>query len=123
MPVFSQYPDNRISETATIGAGQNASNVLDLNGCVLTAIAVPSNWTSANISLSVSNDNINWYALYNTGGTEYILNVPGSLPAQLAIDPTVLHGARYVQVISGTHGAKVNQVNAVSLTVVARPNP
>jgi hypothetical protein len=99
--------------TATIGAGQSLSSVVDCSNNFVVGIIMPNEWTSARVSLSVSIDNIAFQDLFTfdektgTSATEFLFNVtPGTI---VAINPNAMLMARYLKLRSGTRDRFVVQ--------------
>ena len=103
--------------TATIASGQSLSGQTDIGPGVLVGLIVPSGWTAANITFQVSADGgATWGNLFSYLGTEFtVVSVVGEF---MAIDPTLLRGARSLKVRSGTSASAVTQTNPVNVTLV-----
>ena len=111
-------------QTATIAAGQAISGPVAIGNKELVGLQVPSNWTTAAITLQASIDGgQTWSEVWDgTAGTE--VEIPsltgGSLQYYVAIDPTKLRGISLFQIRSGTQASPVNQSNLVSVTLITR---
>ena len=105
---------------ATIAITTSLSAAVRLpNGHGLVGILMPAVWTAAVITAQVSLDNVTFYNLYNSDGTEVSLTVAAAtalflLPAEWII-------ANYVKVRSGTAGTAVNQAAERAVTLVTKP--
>jgi len=104
-------------KTATILINENSSNVIDLEGEVIEAIIMPSEWTTASITFSVSVDNINFRPLYYKG-TEYTIDT--FVDTHLAIDSTPFNSVRFIKVRSGLAGTGVTQLATRVLSVITK---
>lgn len=106
-----------------IASGTSLSAEVDIGAKSLVGILVPSNWTTAGISLQVSPDGgTTWGELTTVAGTPYAIgSVTGGAPAHtVAIDPTTLVGVQAIKVRSGTQASPVVQANTVALQLVTR---
>ncbi len=109
--------------SASIAAGQSLSAQVDIGTKSLAGILIPSNWTTAGISLQVSPDGgATWGELTTVAGTPYAIGslTGGTLAYYVAVDPTTLRGAMSFKIRSGTQAAPVNQTNQVALTLITR---
>jgi hypothetical protein len=114
----NSHPIRAVS--VTIGAGASLSTAVDLGGMVLTRILLPSGWDAADITFQESADNSTFYNLYNgSADTEY--TIQGAASRSVIIPPADILGLAWLKVRSGTSGAAVNQVDAVTLTLIVRP--
>ena len=93
--------------TVTIPAGQALSNSADLTTGNMVMLLTPTDWTPANISFQISEDNINFRDLYDVSGAE-ILKSMGTNRA-INVDPGFTSGALYVRLRSGPHTNPVIQ--------------
>ena len=87
-----------ISTTATIRGGESVSNSVDLTTGNLLMILSPPEWTSANISFLVSNDNVTFCDLYDGDGE--VIKSMGPERAYL-MDPSMTSAALYFKIRSG----------------------
>lgn len=111
------------SIAVAIGAGTALSAQVDIGNQTLVGIVVPSNWTTAAISLQASYDGgATWSELVDQTaaaiGSSSLTG--GTLSYFVAVDPTKLRGVRSVKVRSGTQATPVNQVAAVTLQLITR---
>ena len=89
----------------------------------MMGVALPSGWTSANLTIEVSFNNSDWIGLvYNSASPSSQINVVDTpVPSAFhSVDATGTISFRYVRVRSGTTAAPVNQVSerAVSLMMI-----
>lgn len=99
--------------TATIGAGQPLSNVVDCANNFVVGIIMPNAWDNARVSLLVSMNSVAFYDLFTfheasgTSAQEFMFNVtPGAI---VAVNPNAMLMARYLQIRSGTRDKLVLQ--------------
>ena len=85
--------------TVTIPAGQSLSSSANLTNNKVAGILFPSQWTPANMSLQVSDDNVTFYDAYDNQGVE-ILRAVGPLRA-VGLDPSLTETALYARLRSG----------------------
>lgn len=104
--------------TATILNGQSVSDVQDLGGLHLAAIAMPAAWTAAGITLQTSFDGVTWYDV-QANGIELLLPAAASQYVVLDFTTTIALGP-LVKIRSGTLGTPVNQGAARGLILVPR---
>lgn len=108
------------SQNVTIAASGTLSTALDMGTeAALVRIGMPTQWTAAAITLSVSPDDVTYRNLYDRNGNEYTIQAAAS--RSIILPPADTVGARFVKVRSGTSGATVAQTAAVTLQLVARP--
>lgn len=104
---------------AVIAAGASLSGSIFLGGSCISSINIPSNWTAANITLQGSFDGVNFFNLYDNAGSEIVLTAVANtilgIPRTTAIPCLIA-----IKVRSGTNGAPVNQVNAVTVPLLVR---
>jgi hypothetical protein len=109
---------------AQIAAGESLSAEVDIGTKSLVGISVPNNFTAAELSFQVSFDGgETWGELVdntNTAITIPTVTIENDLPAQIAINPAQWQGIAALKIRSGTSGAPVNQVNAVTITLITR---
>jgi hypothetical protein len=106
-----------------IAAGQALSPEVDIGTKSLVAISLPPNWTAAGLSFQASFDGETWGELVdttNTAITVAAVAIAGGNPAQIAVNPAQWQGIAALKIRSGTSGAPVNQVNAVTITLITR---
>lgn len=105
--------------TATIANGESLSGAVDLNGESLWGIIMPSAWTTAVITFSVSNDNVTYYPLRYNGSEHQQAEAAASVA--ITIDPVILNPGRYVKVRSGTSASAVAQGAERVITLLTKP--
>jgi hypothetical protein len=88
-----------ITATATIPAGQAVSNSIDLTAGNLTMLMTPTDWTPANVSFLVSEDNVTFRDLYDPGGFEIVKSMGPN--RAINIDTSYSSGSLYLQIRSG----------------------
>jgi hypothetical protein len=106
-----------------IASGQSLSAEIDIGNKSLVGILIPTNWTTAGISIQVSPDGgVTWAELTVVAGTPYAIGsvTGGTLAYYVAVDPTTLRGALAIKIRSGTQAAPVNQTNTVNLQLITR---
>lgn len=105
--------------SAEIPAGSAESGQVDLGGYSLVGIAVPSNWTTADLTFQASaDDGATWYELADTSG---LVTIPSLSPGSfVALDPKSWIAVRSLKVRSGTESSPVNQLAAVTVTLLTR---
>ncbi|MFZ1905225.1 MAG: hypothetical protein WAU56_07520 [Steroidobacteraceae bacterium] len=108
-----------------IPAGQALSPEVDIGTKSLVAISLPANWTAeAGLSFSVSFDGGDtWGELVdntNTAITVPPVTIENDLPAQIAVNPAQWQGITALKIRSGTAADPVNQVDAVTVSLVTR---
>lgn len=109
---------NPSTQTATISNGASLSGAIDLAGKTLLGIHMPSAWTTANLTFSVSEDGVTYDDLYDNVGTEKTIIAAAS--RYIFTTPADLVGIRFVKVRSGTASVPVNQGAARAITLVTK---
>jgi|SRR5215469_12098365 len=105
-----------VTVTVTIPAGQSLSNSADLSVGSVSYIMMPPDWTPANMSFQVSNDNINFADLYDVWGVE-LLRAMGAGRACM-VDTSYTQAALYVKLRSGPSVNPVKQAADRTITLV-----
>jgi hypothetical protein len=100
----------------TIPAGQSLSNAADLSAGSMVMLMTPVNWTAANISFQVSEDNVLWRDLFDANGNE-IVKAMGPNRA-ISVDPSYTAGAMWVKLMSGPRQNPVPQEQDATFTLV-----
>lgn len=104
----------------TIALGASLSDAVDIGqGAAVVRIGMPTAWTAAVLTLSVSDDNVTYRNLYDRNGNEYTLQA--GTARSIIVPPADTYGSRYLKVRSGTSGTPVTQATAQTLRVLARP--
>lgn len=106
-----------------IGAAASLSGEVDIGVQSLVGIVVPTNWTTAGISLQASYDGgTTWSELVDQTATAIGSSslTGGTLSYFVAVDPTKLRGIRSLKIRSGTQAAPVSQVASVTLQLITR---
>ena len=105
------------SFTATIAVDESLSDAVDLAGYVLAAIAMPSSWTAADLTLQAG-DNSNAYRdVYDAGDAEVTIQAAAS--RYILIEEVVARGIQLIKVRSGTTGSPVTQAAARTIYLLA----
>jgi len=104
------------SATATIPAGGSLSNSVDLTVGSMVMLFTPSDWTPADLSFRVSEDNVTFYSLYDVTGRE-VLRPMGANRA-VPVDSSLTAAALYVQLFSGQRQNPVEQEAVRVFTVI-----
>ena len=100
----------------TIPAGQYLSDAADLSTGSMVMFMTPLNWTPANISFQISEDNVLWRDLFDSDGHE-ILKSMGPNRA-INVDPSYTSGALWVRLMSGPRQNPVPQDQDAVFTIV-----
>lgn len=112
--------------TVTIADTASLSGAVDVRQCVVVGLALPSTWTSADITFanSVTAAGGDAVGTYNPvlipAGTEYTLEGSGLTSKFYSIPPADLAGLSFVKVRSGTSASPVAQSGAQSIVLVVR---
>lgn len=114
-----EFPSRVRTTTATIAASGSLSAAVDLAGCTLCRISMPSAWTTANLTFSVSYDGTTYNDLYDQYGTE--VTVTAAASRTIYLPPSEWAGIRFVKVRSGTSATPVTQEAERALILVTRP--
>lgn len=104
--------------TATIANGQAITASIYLRDQPLVAIQMPASWTAANLTFQGSNDNTNFFDVYNLDGDEYTVTAAAS--RYIVLSPFEFQWARYIKIRSGTTGTPVNQSADRTIVLVTR---
>lgn len=103
----------------TIASGQSLSAVADLRGLELIDVGLSSSWTTANLTVQVSDDSLTFSDVYDPYGNELVWIAAAS--RAIFADPAAPSlGNRYIRLRSGTSGTPVNQGAARTLVLHAR---
>lgn len=103
------------SAACNIAINESLSTAIDLADQRAARIAVPADWTAANLTFQVSVDGVTYYNLYDKDGTEYTVVAAASRSMILPLADWL--GVRYVKVRSGTSAAPVVQLAARILMI------
>lgn len=93
----------------------------DLEGYMPIGIVMPEAWTTANLTFQATSDGVNYYDVYDSGGTE--VTVTAAASRYIVLTPELVAafaGVQKVLVRSGTTGSPVNQAAARTLLVLGR---
>jgi hypothetical protein len=91
----------------TIPAGQSLSNSVDLTTLAVAMITAPPDWTDANISFQVSDDNASFYDLFDAQGIQILRTFKAG--RAVIVDPTMTQAALYARVRSGSAENPIEQ--------------
>ena len=101
--------DLTVVETpVTIANGTSLSASVDLGANRVFGVVMPAAWTAAGLTFQGSSDGINFFDLFDDGGTEVSVTVAASKFVVLAA-PVKMLSVRWIKVRSGTTGSPVNQ--------------
>lgn len=104
----------------TIANGESLSGAADLGSARLSAIAMPSSWTTADLTFQASADGTTYYDLYvsdNAGNdAEYLIGAGAS--RVISVPVADFASLRYLKVRSGTTGSPVGQGGARTLSLI-----
>lgn len=103
---------------STIANATSLAPAIDLAGTTLAGIIIPSAWTAANLTFSVSTDNVTFNDLYDSVGTE--VNVTAAASRFIRLSPSDWLGVRYLKVRSGTAAVPVSQAAARAISLVTK---
>lgn len=107
----------RQAKEVTILAGSSVSGTVDLVSELVNAFSMPSAWTTASVSLEVSNDRVNWIGtVFDYSGIQSGLYTAAIAGAAYAVDVVTFAAFRYIRFRSGTAAAPVNQVADRTIT-------
>jgi hypothetical protein len=87
-------------KSVDISNGGTESTALDVFGCVLSAIEIPSAFTGTTISFKGSIDGTTYSPVYDKIGALYSVAVGTS--RIIVLDPTITYGLRYIKIVSGS---------------------
>jgi len=102
--------------TVTIPAGQSVSNSADLSAGNMVMLLTPDDWTPANISFLVSEDNVKFRILHDSNGMEIVKAMaPGRA---INVDPGYTSGSLYVKLSSGSSLYPILQAAARDFVII-----
>ncbi len=88
------------TQQVTISSGQTNSSVCDLQDLALVGLIMPIAFTGTTITFLGSPDDINFYPLYNTAGTQ--LSITVSPDIWIEFTPGDFAAVRYLSFVSGS---------------------
>lgn len=92
----------------TIANGANLSNAVDFYATDSTvALQMPAAWTTADLTVQASLDNVTFTDMYLDDGTEMVIKAGAS--RWIVLNITRFLGVRYIKLRSGTASVPVNQ--------------
>jgi hypothetical protein len=104
------------SAQVTIPAGGSLSNSVNLTAGSMVMLLSPSDWTPADLTFRVSQDNVTFYSLYDNTGREVVR--PMGANRAVPVDSSLTASALYVQLFSGQRQNPVEQSAARVFTVL-----
>ena len=102
--------------TVTIPAGQALSSSADLTAGNMVMLLTPADWTPANISFLISEDNITFRDLFDSDGHEIVKSMGPN--RAINVDPSYTSGALYLKLLSGPRANPVAQEADRVFTIV-----
>lgn len=114
---MSTYFEGRIgfqTYTATITGSTTTSDAIQLNGFGIVGIMLPAALTSTVMTLTGSQDDVTYTALYNTSGTQLSFTVAAS--RIVLFTPGDLIGLRYIKLVAGTSEGADRSIQVISRT-------
>jgi hypothetical protein len=95
-------PNDAYNKTATIASGASTSEAIDLGGCDLCGLFIPSNFDGTTLTITASTAIDGTYVTVQDGeGTDFTITTAASKYAPIA-DLTFVVGLRYIKLVSGT---------------------
>jgi hypothetical protein len=121
MPLHNERAYNEPQTVeATIAQNGSLSAAVRLPpACYLSAIIMPSAWTTANLSFQGSHDNSDYNDIYDEYGSEIIVNAGAA--RHIVLQPAIWSGTRFLKIRSGTTGTPVTQAAERTLELIVRP--
>jgi len=105
--------------SVSIAAGASLSDATNLYGLRLYAIAMPSNWTTANLTFQGSADGgTTWTNMTDAYGNE--ISVTANVSSFIVLDLSQFSGLQYLKIRSGSSASPIAQAAARSLQLVLR---
>lgn len=95
------------------------SNAVYLHGFTPLRINMPATWTTAALTVLVSDDNVTYRNLYDASGNEYTIQAAAS--RSIILPPADFAGVQYLKLRSGTSGTPVDQNGDRTLRLEVRP--
>jgi hypothetical protein len=106
-------------DTFTFAAGASLSSSVNMAGRSVVRMRLGATWTAANVTVSVSSDNVTFFDLYDDTGLVYTVIMGANRSVYIAPGP--LLRLPYLRLRSGTPTTPVNQVAATSILVSSAP--
>lgn len=106
------------SFSVDIAAGNSLSAGIGVGQYLISGIIFPAVWTAASLSFQISDDDVNWYDLYDGTG-EYVLSTAGT-SRFVAVESAKFIGVKAIKLRSGAAGTPVVQVATRSLKIIGR---
>lgn len=103
MPTSSQYqPNNAYDQTAVIASGQTTSGAVDLSGCTLCGLFMPSSFTGTSIKIQAATASDGTFVTVQDGaGADYSLTVSTSKYVPVS-NLAIVAGLRFIKLVSGS---------------------
>lgn len=101
-------------KSVTIASGQQTSGAVDLSGCVLVGLDMPSAFTGTTVTFTVSSSQSGTYKTLYKDGANVSVTVTAS--RQVVLQPADFAGVRFLKVVSGSAEAAER-----TITLVTRP--
>lgn len=110
--------------SATITAGQSLSNVIDVGGTVLFAVAMPVAWTAAALTFQASDDpNGTFGDVYDDAGLEVAVLAVNVVAGRILVPAGILENLaplRYLKIRSGLAALPVAQLADRTLKLLVK---
>src|SRR5215510_3041286 len=99
-----------------IPAGQSLSDAVDCSTGTVLVMTVPYNWTSANLTVQVSSDGVEFYDVVDRAGREFIFPAVAGTAISLGGDDVAWKGM-HLKLRSGSRAYPVKQLEDAEFTV------
>lgn len=118
------YEINQKTLKTNINSGASLSGEIDIRGCKLFIIYMPSAWTTANLTFKVAEKSLSeggtFQDLYDDTGSEVTVVAAASRAISVDLNITNLAAASFIQIRSGTTGTPVNQAADRIITIIGK---
>jgi hypothetical protein len=104
------------SVSAVIEASSTTSTVVDLSDLAMVGIIMPSIFTGTALTFNGSLDNVNFYPLYNTAGTE--LSITVSPDIWIEFTPGDFCAVRYLSFVSNQTEGQNRELQIVTRSLM-----
>lgn len=94
------FPITNYSQSVTIPNGLTTSGTIDMQDLSMVGLIIPAAFTGITMTFLGSPDNVTFYPIYNTSGTQLSITVATS--RIISFTPGDFAGMRYVQLVSGS---------------------
>lgn len=113
--------DEDVIKTITIAQDASLSGEIDLLGFNLFAIEMPSEWTTAVITLAACSESGGTFTpVYDDAGVEVTIQTGTSRVIGLDLAALKIGALRYIKIRSGTVGSAVTQEAARTLKLICK---